>query len=221
VLVGYIWTSASDAQSQYEGQYQALLDAGVTTNQIYQDNCLRREERPQLEQCLAILKPGDMLLVCHLERLADSRTHLIETLRSLQQRNVQFKVLSGKGSNLAPDLDLGIIITVIEAITEMEGEIGRQASVVGVEAARARGQAFGPKRKMTADTLRQAIDLIHNSDMNFGDIAKQFGFTRAGLYNYVNGDGSPKPSGRKLLESSSDSDASMDMDEGSSSSTNF
>ena len=220
MLVGYLWTSASDAQSQYDQQYQALIDAGVTTDQIYRDNCLRREERPQLEQCLAILKPGDMLLVCHLERLADSRTHLIETLRSLQQRNVHFKVLSGKGADLAPDLDLGIIITVIEAITEMEGEIGRQASVTGVEAARARGQAFGPKRKMTADTLRQAIDLIQNSDMNFGDIAKQFGFTRAGLYNYVNGDGSPKPSGRKLLEeSSSDSDTSVD--EESSSSTNL
>ena len=221
MLVGYVWTLSGDPESLYEQQHQALLEAGVADVQIYADSCQRREARPHLQHCLEALKSDDTLLIWRLDRLADSRTHLLQTLRVLEQRNVQLKTLSDQGAALsAADIDLSTIITVIQALTEMEDQIVRQASAAGMEAARARGQAFGPKRKMTADTLRQAMDLIANSDMSFVDIARGFGFTRAGLYNYLNGDGSPKPSGRKLLEEDASSPSDAPTDEGSNPSTN-
>lgn len=221
MLVGYVWTLRGDPESLYEQQHRALLEADVANNQIYSDSCQRREERPHLQRCLEVLKSGDTLILWRLDRLADSRTHLLQTLRFLEQQNVQLKTLSGQGAELSTaNINLSTIIAVIAALTEMEEQIVRQASAAGMEAARARGQAFGPKRKMTADMLRQAMDLITNSDISFADIAKQFGFTRAGLYNYLNGDGSPKPSGLKLLEEDSSSESDAPVDGGNNSSTN-
>ena len=59
---------------------------------------------------------------------------------------------------------------------------------------------------MTASMLRQAMNLIANSDQSFTSIAKQFGFTRSGLIKYLNGDGSPKPPVRQILEADTSTD---------------
>ena len=222
MLRGYIWTAGDDSELLYEQQSRALLGAGVVAAQIYKDECPRRELRPQLQHCLEVLQSGDTLVVWRLDRLAHGRAHLLEVLGSLQQRDVGLKVLDGKGAAIdTADISFTVLISVIEALTEMEEQIVQEATLAGLAAARARGQTLGPKRKMTADMILQAMTAMADPNISVTQIASQLGITRATLYNYVGGDGSPKPAGIKVLEEAESSDyESSSEDDINSSSTN-
>nr|WP_250566053.1 recombinase family protein [Adonisia turfae] len=225
VLVGYIWTSAADDQGEYEHQYQALLGAGVVAEHIYQDvGCVYRGPRPQLERCLQALKAADILVTPYLDSLAHGRSNLLAVLQDLAARQVGLRVLTGKAAIIdTAQLRLSLVTAVIEALVEFEDRTVRAAREQGIAAARARGQAFGPKRKMTAGIIRQAMAYMANSDMSVTKIAETLGVTRSSLYTYLNGDGSPKSSALQLLaaeEGSTDSDDEAAAADISSSSTN-
>ena len=210
MLVGYIWTSDADNQDererQYQAQYQALSQAGVAAEQIYEDLAgVYRGPRPQLECCLQALNVGDTLVVAYLDSLAHGRSNLLTILQDLAKRQVGLKVLLGKGTVVdTAQLGLSIVIAIVEALSEFEARTVRAAREQGVAVARMRGQAFGPKRKMTADIIRQAMDYMANSDMSVTKIAQTLGVTRSSLYTYLNGDGSPKSSALQLLQEDSD-----------------
>lgn len=223
MLAGYIWTANADDQVLRNKQYQALISAGVTASNIYEDQgCRRRAVHPRLEACLQALETGDTLVVWQLDGLGHDRTSLLTVLQGLAERQIGLKVLHEQASIInTANISLNVIIGLIEAFTAFEERAFRELKEKGVAAARARGQAFGPKRKMTAAMLRQAMDLITNSDQSFTSIAKHFGFTRSGLYKYLNGDGSPKPLARQILEADNFTGEDLSAeDSNSSSSTN-
>lgn len=202
MLVGYICTSPTEEQWVQEHQYQALQSAGVLAGQIYEDvGCASQRPRPQLESCLQTLQTGDTLITWQLNRLAPGRSTLLEILKDLVHRQIGLRVLEGKGIIInTAHLNLNTVIGVIEALTEFEERTLRDARQEGIASARARGQAFGPKRKMTADIIRQAMSYMANSDMSIAKIAENLGVKRTSLYTYLNGDGSPKPAALRLLE---------------------
>lgn len=53
---------------------------------------------------------------------------------------------------------------------------------------------------MTAEMIQQAMLYMTESTATATDIAAMLGITRATLYNYLNGDGSPKPAALKILQ---------------------
>ena len=52
---------------------------------------------------------------------------------------------------------------------------------------------------MTKATLRMAMAAMADPQSNASEVARRLGMTTTTLYEYVNGDGSLKPSGRALL----------------------
>lgn len=201
MLVGYIWV-ASNTNGLHEQQKQALLDAGVIESQIYADiNYPRQQQRPELHRCLTTLQAGDTLVVWQLDRLVSSRPHLLEVLQDLWQRGIGLKVLTGQGAAIdSTSISLKVVMEVIEALFELENQIVREATLEGLAAARARGQTLGARRKMTAEMIQQAMLHMTESNTSATDIAATLGITRATLYNYLNGDGSPKPAALKILQ---------------------
>ena len=70
MLVGYMRVSKSDGSQNTDLQRDALLKAGVTENQLYEDiTSGKREDRPGLMNCLKALRKGDTLIVWKLDRL--------------------------------------------------------------------------------------------------------------------------------------------------------
>ena len=53
---------------------------------------------------------------------------------------------------------------------------------------------------MTATTLKMAMTAMAESGSQAKEIATQLGITTSTLYAYVNGDGSPKDIGQRLLD---------------------
>lgn len=225
MLCGYLWTVSREHQDLLEQQHQALVSAGVACDQIYEDlDCPRRQERPRLQNCLEALQTGDTLVVWRLDRLADSRAHLLEILQCLVERRAVLHVLTGKGTVIVPEhINPQQFLDSIEALSELEEQIVREATLEGLAAARERGQTLGAKRKMTAAMLRQVMTAMADPNITVTQIATSLGITRSTLYNYFRGDGSLKPAGLEILQASESSDASTSTstdEDISSSSTN-
>ncbi len=85
------------------------------------------------------------------------------------------------------------------ALAEFEAELIRERTQAGLRAARARGRKGGRPRKMTATTLKMAMTAMAEPDSQPKEIASRLGITTSTLYTYVNGDGSPKEIGQRLL----------------------
>ena len=85
-------------------------------------------------------------------------------------------------------------------MAEFEAALIRERTQAGLIAARARGRVGGRPRKMTVATLKIAMAALADPHNNASEVAHRYGITRTTLYAYVNGDGSAKAIGQRLLE---------------------
>lgn len=202
MLIGYIRVSKQDGSQLVDLQRDALLEAGIDADRIYQDLASgRKDDRPGLNACLKALQPGNTLVVWKLDRLGRDLKHLINTVDQLSKRDIGFKVLAGQGANIDTTTANGrLIFGIFAALSEFEAELIAERTRAGLAAARARGRMGGRPRKMTKETLTMAMAAMSDPKSNASEVAKRLGITTTTLYDYVNGDGSVKEKGKKLLD---------------------
>jgi DNA invertase Pin-like site-specific DNA recombinase len=84
MLLGYARVSKTDGSQVLDLQQDALEEAGVARDNVYQDYASgRREDRPSLTACLRALRQGDTLVVWKLDRLGRDLRHLVNTVHDL------------------------------------------------------------------------------------------------------------------------------------------
>jgi len=70
MLVGYMRVSKADGSQTTDPQRDALVEAGVDDERLYEDKASGRlDDRPGLAECLKSLRDGDTLVVWKLDRL--------------------------------------------------------------------------------------------------------------------------------------------------------
>lgn len=202
MLIGYVRVSKHDGSQVLDLQRDALLAAGVMPQRIYEDLASgRQDDRPGLVACLKALQPGNTLVIWKLDRLGRDLKHLVNTVTALSQRNVGLKVLAGAGAQIDTMTANGrLIFGIFAALAEFEAELIRERTQAGLAAARARGRCGGRPRKMTRQTLQMAMAAMANPQANAAAVARQLGMTTTTLYTYLNGDGTVKEAGQRLLE---------------------
>ena len=133
--VGYARVSTHDQHLAL--QLDALRKAGC--RQVYEEIISgARAERPVLQQALAHLRAGDVLMIWKLDRLGRSLRHLIEVVSDLAQRGIGFKSLQ---ENLDTTTSSGkLVFHMFGALAEFERDLIRERTQAGLTAARARGR---------------------------------------------------------------------------------
>jgi DNA invertase Pin-like site-specific DNA recombinase len=202
LLIGYARVSKSDGSQAVDLQVDALRAAGVEESRIYMDEVSgKTSSRPGLDACIKALQPGNTLVVWKLDRLGRDLKHLITIVDDLRNRHVGFKVLTGAGAEIDTHTANGrLFFAVFAALAEYERELIAERTRAGLKAARARGRLGGRPRKMDATTLRMTMQAMSDPNTCAKDVAAKLGITTATLYTYVNGDGTLKPPGLRLLE---------------------
>jgi DNA invertase Pin-like site-specific DNA recombinase len=197
--------SKSDGSQILDLQRDALLQTGVPPDRLYEDFASgKRDDRPGLSACLKALQPGNTLVVWKLDRLGRDLKHLVSLMDDLRRRDVGLKVLTGSGAQIDTTTANGrFVFGIFAALAEYEAELIRERTRVGLASARARGRMGGRPRKMTKEVLMMAASAMADQSSNAREVAKRLGITTSTLYEYVNGDGSLKPTGLALLGSSS------------------
>ena len=202
MLIGYARVSKADGSQVLDLQTDALIKAGVPAHRIYQDRVSgKTAKRPGLSACLKALQPGNTLVVWKLDRLGRDLKHLINTVDELRQRDIGFKVLAGAGAEIDTTTANGrLFFGVFAALAEYERELISERTRAGLVAARARGRLGGRPRKMDITALHMAMTAMSEPTASAQEVANKLGITTATLYTYVNGDGSVKEAGQRLLD---------------------
>ena len=204
MLIGYARVSKADGSQLLDLQRDALLDAGVDEERLYEDRASGRlDHRPGLEACLKALQPGNTFVVWKLDRLGRDLKHLVNTVDELRARGVGLRVLAGAGAEIDTSTANGrLVFGIFAALAEFERELIVERTRAGLAAARARGRLGGRPRKMDVAMLRMAMRAMAERDTKAQDLAQRLGITTTTLYMYVNGDGTVKAPGQKLLDAS-------------------
>jgi DNA invertase Pin-like site-specific DNA recombinase len=202
MLIGYVRVSKSDGSQTLDLQRDALSAAGVDPCRIYEDLASgRKDDRPGLASCVKALQPGNTLVVWKLDRLGRDLKHLVGLVDTLRQREVGLTVLAGAGAQIDTTTANGrLVFGIFAALAEFEAELIRERTKAGLMAARARGRLGGRPRKMTATTLKMAMTAMADPASYPKDVARRLGITTSTLYAYVNGNGSLKAPGRRLVD---------------------
>ena len=202
MLIGYIRVSKSDGSQSLDLQRDALLSEGVESDRIYEDLASgRKDDRPGLRACLKALQPKNTLVIWKLDRLGRDLKHLVNTVQDFNERDIGLKVLAGAGAQIDTTTANGrLVFGIFAALAEFEAELIRERTKAGLAAARARGRMGGRPRKMTLETLKMAMAAMTDPKSNASNVASRLGITTTTLYAYVNGDGSVKEQGQRLLD---------------------
>jgi len=202
MLIGYARVSKSDGSQLLDLQKDALLKAGVDQEYIYQDLASgRKDDRPGLIACLKALQPGNTLVVWKLDRLGRDMKHLVNLIDDMSHKKVGFKVLSGAEIDTTT-ANGRLVFGIFAALAEFERELIKERTQAGLAAARARGRNGGRPRKMDEHTIKMAVAAMSDRNSVAHEVAKRLNITTTTLYTYVNGDGSLKEAGTKLLNQS-------------------
>lgn len=201
MYIGYVRVSKSDGSQVLDLQKDALKEAGVEEIRIYEDLASgRKDDRPGLKACLKALQPGNALVVWKLDRLGRDLKHLIHLVEDLKNKNIGLKVLAGSGAQIDTTTPNGkMMFGLFAVLAEFERELIVERTRAGLAAARSRGRKGGRPRKMDKATLAMAMAAMADPKSIAADVAKRLGMTTTTLYMYVNGDGSAKEEGTKLL----------------------
>ncbi len=206
MLLGYARISKADGNQTIDLQRDALIAAGIDESYIYEDRMSGRHDvRPGLDTCLKALREGDTLVVWKLDRLGRNLRHLIELIETLSARNIGLRVLTGQGAAIDTTKPEGkLMFGIFAALAEFERELIVERTRAGLAAARARGRKGGRPRKMTPSKIRMAMAAMSDPNAKAHLVAEELGITTTTLYDYVNGDGSPKKVAQDVLNTSTE-----------------
>lgn len=167
--IGYARVSTEDQNLAL--QMDALQRVGC--DRIFYDEGFSgvATNRPALDQALAILAPGDVLVIWKLDRLGRSLAHLIDVNTRLAQRNIGFRSLT----EVIDTTTAGgkFIFHVWAALAEFERTLISERTRAGMAAARERGATVGRPRKLdVSDIVDAGRQIEHGAAL--GDLAAYY-----------------------------------------------
>ena len=176
--IGYARVSTDD--QSLDLQRDALQRAECTL--VYEETFSgKNAERPELQQCLKALRPGDTLSVWRLDRLGRSLPDLVRIMTELEQRGVAFESLTEK-------IDTGsatgkLVFHLFAALSEFERNLIRERTQAGLVAARARGRKGGRPPKLDDKQIYEIQRLMKDPQIPVRQIAERYNVSRATIYN--------------------------------------
>ena len=196
-LIGYARVSTAEDKQLLDRQLDALNEIGC--QKIFTDKASgSNSERPGLAECLAYLRPDDVLVVLDLDRLGRLAKDLIILIDDLASKDIGFKAINSPMDTTTPTGRA--FLQIQAAFAEMERNIIRQRVKEGIAAARARGRKGGRPRIMTAEKLKYAQHLMADQTKSIPAICRELGdIPSSTLYHYVTAKGELKKAGVDLL----------------------
>jgi len=189
-LVGYARVSTEDQELRL--QKDALDRAGCWT--IWEEKrSATRGKRPELENALDDLRPGDTLVVWKLDRLVRNAKQLYDLLDRIHAAGANFKSLQEQFDFSTP---MGaFVLGILGLVAQLEAQMTSQRTAAGIAAIQARGIRYGAKPKLTAArAAKLAAD--RKAGAKIKKLAEKYGISTASVQNYINRAAKAKRKGR-------------------------
>jgi DNA invertase Pin-like site-specific DNA recombinase len=152
-------------------QVGELMAAGAA--KVYREKVSgAKANRAELLKVVNKLEPGDVLLVCRLDRLARSTRDLLNLLATISERGASFRSLRDTWADTT-NAHGRLIITVLAGLAEFERELIRSRCGEGMERAKERGVRFGRPPKLTPHQRQEARARLEAGETQ-ADIARSY-----------------------------------------------
>lgn len=139
-----------------------------------------KRDRPELSRLLDHLRPGDVLTVTRLDRLARSTTDLLHIAERLKEINAGLRSLAEPWADTTSPAGR-MVLTIFAGIADFERSLIGERTSAGRAAAKAKGVRFGPKPVLTHEQITHARRLI-DKGQSVSEVARLLGVHRATLY---------------------------------------
>jgi DNA invertase Pin-like site-specific DNA recombinase len=187
-MARYGYARVSTRAQNDDSQIDALKAAGC--ERIWVDKASGKlARRPQWVKCLDHLRRGDALVITRLSRAFRSVRHLTELAAELDERGIELIVLKQGIDTTTPAGRF--LFHVIAAMDEMLADLISEATVEGLESARARGRVGGRKPKLTALQAIKAREMYQETGADgkrkytVNQIGETFGVSRKTIYRHL------------------------------------
>lgn len=181
MLLGYARTSTTDQLAGLDAQRSELLAAGCDARLYVEQVSSVADHRPQLARLLDHLRPGDVVVVTKLDRLARSMTDLLAIVAKIEAAGASLRIL-------AMSLDTGtatgkLMLNVLGSVAEFERDMMLERQRAGIAKAKADGKYRGraPTAMRKAD---EAVALL-KSGVKPAEVARRLGMARSSLYRVL------------------------------------
>ena len=181
--IGY--ARVSTEEQNLDLQRQALEAAGC--EKIHEDHGVSGAaiERPGLTRALAAAQSGDVLVVWKLDHLGRSLPHLVEVINGLREAGVGFRSLQEQIDTTSAGGRF--YLHILAALAEFEREMISERTRAGMASARRRGKHIGRPRKLSAQQVTHARELIDSGLETRAAVAALFGVDVATLRRALRG----------------------------------
>lgn len=173
-VVGYARVSSSG--QSLEVQEDQLREAGCERIFAEKRSGTSTVGREKLEEALAWVRDGDVLVVTRLDRLARSVVDLRQIVDALTRKGVGFRCLQQHIDTTTSEGRL--MLGVLAAFAEFETDIRKERQREGIEKAKAAGRYRG--RPQSID--REQVAALEAQGLGPAAIAKRLGIGRASVY---------------------------------------
>lgn len=155
-FIGY--ARVSSQEQTLDLQRDAL--ASVPCAHVYEDFAVPgpSSKRPGLDEALASLKKGDVLVVWKLDRLGRSMSHLVLLIDELGKRGVGFRSLTEAIDTTSAHGKL--LFHIMGGLAEFERSLLIERTRAGITAAKKRGRHVGRPKAMTGAQIKHARQLL-------------------------------------------------------------
>lgn len=179
MLIGYMRVSSDSDRQTTNLQRDALLTAGVEPRHLFEDHASgAKDDRPGLAKALALVQPGDVLVVWKLDRLGRSLPHLLAIVNTLKEGQVAFRSLTEGMDTTTASGEL--LFQVFGALAQYERTLTRERVVVGLADAKRRGRLGGRPPAITGEKLDTILAAL-NGGMSKAAVCRNFGVKRTTL----------------------------------------
>ena len=196
---GYIRVSSTD---QNEGrQRMAFEQKAIPADHIFMDKLSGKDfQRPQYQELLKRLKPGDQLCIISIDRLGRNYEEIQQQWRFLtKEKQVDILVLDMPLLDTRHDKDLlgtfiaDFVLQVLSFVAQNERENIRKRQAEGIAVAKRNGVRFGPKPQPLPKNFSEIFLLWKQGNISMTEAAKRTGMARSTFRKKVKSYGKTYP----------------------------
>ena len=179
--IGYVRVSTAEQNTVR----QDVLMEQLGVEKVYTDKMSGKDrKRPALNEMLAFVRDGDIVIVESFSRLARSTRDLLDIVEKLKNKNVE--LISKKEAFDTTTPQGKFAVTIFGAVAELEREQILQRQREGIDAAKAAGKYTGRKRiEVDEKTFAEQYRMWKNGETAPRFICRRLGISNATFYRRV------------------------------------
>jgi DNA invertase Pin-like site-specific DNA recombinase len=178
-MATYGYARVSTVDQDLTTQVEKLTQAGCTIVREEKMSGTTREGRKELDTLLAFLRPGDVLIITKVDRLARSVGDLQDIVKAIKAKGADLKATD---QPIDTSTAAGkCFLDMLGVFAEFETNLRRERQMDGIAKAKSQGVYSGGKRRID----REAVLAMKAAGQGPSAIAKALGVSRMQIYRIV------------------------------------